>query len=292
MLRRIFGTRRRRLLALLLLGIVALPFGMHRLQRFLTYPAYLTRGLDRSLADVARLERWRLDTDEGVVEALYLRAEDASAEHPAPAVIFLHGNGEVVEQWVEPLEGYRRLGVSVLIPEYRGYGGSAGHPSEDAIVADAVAFRDRLAALPEVDAERIVYHGRSLGGGVAGALAARRPPAALVLMSTFSSLDEMASRYLVPRFVAKALLGDHYRTLDVVRERRFPTLVIHGDRDGVVPYAQGQALAEAADARLVTYRAGHNDCPPDWPVLFLELQRFLRQAGVLPGELGVEEEPP
>ena len=125
---------------------------MSRLARFLTYPSYLTRGVDRSVAGIANIERWRLDTDEGVVEALYLRAPNASAEQPAPAVIFAHGNGEVIEQWPRPLEGYRQRGFSVLIPEYRGYGGSAGKPREDAIVADFVAFRDRLAARPEVDA--------------------------------------------------------------------------------------------------------------------------------------------
>jgi len=282
MLTRLFATRRRRSLALVALCLLTLPFAMTRIARFLTYPNYMTRGVDRSVAGVARLERWSLETDEGTVEALYLRAEGASAEHPGPAVIFLHGNGEVVEQWPRPLEGYRELGVSLLIPEYRGYGGSAGSPRESSIVADALHFRDRLAALPELDETRIVYHGRSLGGGVAGALAAERPPKALVLMSTFTSLDEMAGRYLVPEALARVLLNDHYRTLDVVRERRFPTLVIHGDRDGVVPYAQGQALAEAAGARLITYRAGHNDCPPDWSATFRELRTFLIGAHVLP----------
>lgn len=281
MLWRPFATRRRRALWLFALGLFALPSAVTRLQRFLTYPAYLVRGVDRDVRGVSDLERWRLETDEGVVEALYLRAPGADAEHPAPAVVFTHGNGEVVEQWPAMLEGYRRMGLSVLIPEYRGYGGSAGTPSEPHLVADAVAFRDRLAARPEIDATRLVYHGRSLGGGVAGALAAARPPAALILMSTFTSLDDMAKRYLVPAPLARVLMGDHYRTVDVLRERRFPVLVIHGDRDGVVPYAHGRALAEAAGARLVTYRAGHNDCPPSWDALYREIGAFLRDADLI-----------
>ena len=93
--------------------------------------------------------------------------------------------------------------VRVLLPEYRGYGRSAGSPSQRAITEDLIAFYDLLARRPEVDAQRVVFHGRSLGGGAVCDLARHRKPAAVILMSTFTSMKRMAPRYLVPGFMVE-----------------------------------------------------------------------------------------
>jgi fermentation-respiration switch protein FrsA (DUF1100 family) len=112
-----------------------------------------------------------------------------------------------------------------------------------------------------VDAERVIAYGRSLGGGAAAQLAARRPVAGLVLVSSFSSVRDFARRYLVP----PGLVRDPFDTVRVLRDFEGPVLIFHGRRDATIPYRHAEALARAAPgARLVSYDCAHNDCPPDF----------------------------
>ena len=132
---------------------------------------------------------------------------------------------------------------------------------------------------PEVDRGRIVLIGRSLGGGAVCDLALRRPAAALVLLSTFSSIRSYAVRYLAPGF----LMRDPFDNLAAVQRYAGPVLVVHGRNDVVAPFSHGQALSAAARrGRMIVYDAGHNDCPPDWAVFRTELQAFLKEEGILP----------
>lgn len=230
------------------------------LQRSILFPRHVVQVPADGGRDVPGLDRWWLDTPEGRVEAWYLVGEGRTAESPGPAVIFAHGNGEAIDFWPAALSRYRAMGVSVLLPEYRGYGRSAGEPSQEAITADYVAFYDRLVKRPEVDAKKIVFHGRSLGGGVVGALAAERPCAAMVLESTFLSIRSFAQQFLLPGF----LVADPFDTESVVRTLDVPILIFHGTRDNVVPYHHGETLSRVAkNAQLVTFDCGHNDVPAD-----------------------------
>lgn len=259
--------------------LVALLMAVLWLQRALLFPRYMVRAHARAGDGVRGLERLWIDTDQGRVEAWFLRGDGASAEAPGPAVLFAHGNGELIEQWPEALEAYRHLGVSVLLPEYRGYGRSAGSPSEDAIRDDFARFYDLLAARPEVDRSRIVLHGRSLGGGAVCTIAARHQPSAMVLQSTFTSVADVAwEKMLVPSF----LVRDRFDNLSVVTALDTPILVVHGRRDGVIPFSHAKRLVHAAKhARLVAYDADHNDCPPHWAPFWSEVEAFLRDADVL-----------
>ncbi len=227
-------------------------------------------------------EAWWLDSDQGRVEAWWLPGDGVSAESPGPAVIFAHGNGELIDYWPGELGRYRRMGVGVLLVEYRGYGRSAGSPSQAAIESDFIAFYDRLVARPEVDRSRILFHGRSLGGGAVSALARHRRPAAMILMSTFTSIKDMAWELLrAPGFLVK----DPFESLEVVRSLNVPLLVIHGTRDELIPLRMGQSLAnEAPQGRLVTYEAGHNNCPPNWAPFWQEARKLMDEAGFGLGE--------
>lgn len=212
----------------------------------------------------------------GVVESWWL-APAPGTPRPAPAIVFTHGNYEIVDEWVNGFEGVRAAGIGVLLVEFPGYGRSEGVATESTVAEAVVAAYDRVASLPGVDPARIVALGRSAGGGAAGLLSRRRPLAALVLSATFTGTRALASRYLVPG----ALVRNPLDNLGAVRAFPGPVLIQHGTHDRTIPYAHGQRLAAAAtDGELLTYDCGHNDCP--WDRQMEDLLRFLRERGILP----------
>jgi fermentation-respiration switch protein FrsA (DUF1100 family) len=269
-------SRRVRWLLLLLALMVPGMLGLVWLQRRLLYPGALVGAPARPPVEA---EVGHLATDQAPVEWLFLPGDGVSEEAPGPVVLFAHGNGEIVDLWVRPLAPYRRLGVSVAMAEYRGYGRTGGSPTEARLTADFRALRERVAEDPRVDPARVVVHGRSLGGGVVCSLLRTRPPAAVVLESTFTSIPDIAAGMRVPGF----LLVERWESERALRAYDGPVLVFHGLRDQVVPVEHGRRLAEAAQTEPVLYRAGHNDLPPTaqeadyWD----RIEAHLRQAGVL-----------
>ncbi len=119
---------------------------------------------------------------------------------------------------------------------------------------------------------RIVAYGRSLGGGAACALAREREVAALILESAFTSVSAIAQRLGVPR----PLVRDRYDNLTTVASLDIPVLVVHGERDTIIPVSHGEELARAAGVELVRLPCGHNDCPRPWG----EIREFLRANGL------------
>lgn len=186
---------------------------------------------------------WRTLPGGEKVEAWWRPAPGASAERPGPAVIYFHGNAELIDDQRQTVMIWHGLGVSVLLCEHVGYGRSEGVPSLDADIANAAAWFDVLAARPEVRPGAIVTHGFSLGGALAAQLAARRPVAGLVLESTFSSLPSMARRHGVWLYFG----AERMDSAGVLRrlDPAVPVLITHGTSDDVIPVAEGRRLAAA-----------------------------------------------
>ncbi|MGA1795666.1 MAG: alpha/beta hydrolase [bacterium] len=248
------------------------------LQRRIMYPRYLIPQPTDTEKGRAGIETMRLDTPEGPVEAWYLPPAGGDPGAPAPAVIFAHGNAELIDFWPQTLDQFTRMGLRLLLVEYPGYGRSRGTPDQNSITDTFIAAYDALAARPDVDASRIVLLGRSLGGGAVCALAAKRPSAALILMSTFTSARSFARRFLAPGF----LVRDTFDNLPVVSSYNGPILIIHGSRDTIVPYRHGISLYRAAkDATMITYECNHNDCPPDWDIFWRDVSSFLHGCGII-----------
>lgn len=235
-------------------------------------------GDESAVERVRGLERWWIDVEGGQVEAWYLPPL-ARADARSPAVVFAHGNAERIDGWAERLEPYRAMGLAVLLVEYRGYGRSGGVPSEAAILGDYAHFYDRLSDRPEIDASRIVFHGRSLGGGVVGTLSSRRQAAALILESTFTSMPDVASRWLVP----SAFVTDRFDTREALLRASTPVLLLHGTDDDVIPIQHALELHRVAwDSRLVRYRGAGHDLPRTEQGYWRRIRRFLVESGVLP----------
>ena len=247
-------------------------------QRRLVFPRFAAPVDPLAGEGIEGLERLAIDVEQGQVEAFLIPGRGASDSSPAPVVIFAHGNAELIDYWTHSLSAYREMGITVIVPEYRGYGRSDGSPSQVAITEDFVRFYDLVNARSDIDAERIVFHGRSLGGGVVCALARHRRPAGLILQSTFRSVAVLARRYLAPRF----LVLDPFDNEAALRELSgVPRLVIHGRRDTLIPPAHAEALARIEPGtELILYDAGHNDCPPDLTRYWVDLRRFLARQGI------------
>ena len=262
----------------LLLLYVAYCGLLYFFQRQILFPRHLVPQPLKSDQQIAGLQKLWLNAEFGQVEAWFLPPASGLPAAPAPAVIFGHGNGEIIDFWPANLEGFTRLGIALLLVEYPGYGSSAGSPSQDSIVKTFVAAYDDLVARKDIDPSRIILFGRSLGGGAVCALAQRRSSAALILMSTFTSVRSFAKQFLLPSF----LVRDPFDNLSVIQKYPGPVLILHGRYDEVIPFTHGQNLHKTAqNGKMIAYEAGHNDCPPDWKVFWRDVSGFLHDIGLI-----------
>ena len=178
-----------------------------------------------------------------------------------PAVLVCNGNAGNRAMRAALAAALARMGMAVLLFDYRGYGGNPGSPTEEGLAADARAAAGYLAARPEVDPARLVYFGESLGAAVALRLATERPPAALVLRSPFASLAEVG-RVHYPMLPVSWLLWDRFDSAALAARLDAPLLVVAGGRDGIIPVSHSRRLFAAAPQpkRLVVLDgADHND---------------------------------
>lgn len=181
-------------------------------------------------------------------------------------VIAFHGNADL-SAWTAPWahELSSRAGLTVFVPEYRGYGGIPGEPSYETAIADsrgALGFvRDSL------QAAEIVIYGHSLGTAIGTELAAHMGssgPRSLVLQSPFTSARDMATRMMVPPIPGlwPRISRVHYDTRALVSDLEAPVFVSHGTRDLNIPARMGRQVFESARVRgelLLVEGAGHND---------------------------------
>ena len=210
------------------------------------------------------------------VQEVFLPAKDGTriqawhVKARAPLVIYFGGNGEETSWMLEELR--QAPGVSWLVTSYRGYGLSEGSPSEAALVADATQWYDHALTLPGVDPKRVYVFGRSLGTGVATALASQRPLAGVILSTPYDSLGAVARHHY--GFIAvEALLKHRFDSLAKAPALRQPLLCFIAERDEVIPPVHAERLYAAwggVKQKLILAGAGHNttdDDPAFWPAI-------------------------
>jgi fermentation-respiration switch protein FrsA (DUF1100 family) len=232
-------------------GLVALLyFGQRALQyfpeRFRTAPA---------AAGMPETEEVVLDTSDGERVIVW----HVPPRGQKPVVLYFHGNGASLRWRVDRFRALTADGTGLAALSYRGYGGSSGSPTEPGLLNDASAAY--AFALTRYAPARIVLWGESLGSGVAVALAAEKPVGHVVLESPFTSaVDVAAGRYwFVP---VRLLMKDQFRSDLRIGKVTAPVLVLHGERDRIVPIVLGERLYAMINApkRFVRFPdAGHND---------------------------------
>jgi len=196
------------------------------------------------------------------------------------AFLLLHGNAGHRGHRLSWIRALGASGAGVLALDYRGFGGNLGAPTEEGLLLDAEAAASWLA---ERGAQNVVYVGESLGCGVAVGLAARRAPAALVLVSGFTSLVPVA-RAAYPWLPVGLLMRDRFECGELIAQLRVPALFVHGEADTIVPVALGRELYERAAGPAEWWSipgSGHNDLPyDDLPGFMARVETFLQANGL------------
>lgn len=240
---------------ILVLGFFVLRLSVGWLEPRLTF-----HPLRETVTDPSRLgleyQEYKIDTADGE------RIVTWHLSHPNPEaeILFFHGNAGNLSVWLEFLVQLYRHGYSVFALDYRGYGESTGNPTEDGILEDSRAFVDfywEQLHKPDVP---VLYFGRSLGGVTSAYASTIHKPDGLVLEATFPSKASLLEHYPFLRLLNQFA---RYRlpTIEFLQNTDFPILLIHGDRDTVVPLSVGRQLFELIEADKELYvvkGADHN----------------------------------
>ena len=176
--------------------------------------------------------------------------------------LFAHGNGGNLTHCAEILRSlHNRHRLSIMAFDYRGYGKSEGTPVEEGILQDAIAARQWLEQRERIAATDVILVGQSLGGGIMVDLAANDNARGLVLISTFTSLPDVAAHHY-PLLPSRSLMHNRFDSIAKIGDFHGRLLQVHGDKDRTVPLEQAQRLFAAANEpkRFVANHGGdHND---------------------------------
>ena len=224
---------------------------MSLLDQFFVYYPEPWQGRDWATLSGLPLEDVWLQSADGV--RLFGWYVETKADRPV--MLWCHGNAGNIIHRLENLKYLYQMGLSVFLFDYRGYGKSqAVRPSEEGLYQDAVGAYDYLTRIRKIRPERICIFGRSLGAAVAGDLATQRPASALILESSFPSIEAVA-KFHYRGLPVHMLLGAEFRLIDRLPQLSLPKLIIHGDKDDIIPVELGRQVFEGAKP------------PKDWYVI-------------------------
>jgi fermentation-respiration switch protein FrsA (DUF1100 family) len=265
----------------LIVGIAALIGFVRWLEpRFAFFPSAGEAETPRHFG--VEYEPLTIDTSDGE----HLHAWLMRAASPRAAIVYFHGNGGNLSIWAPILAGLVRHGFSVLAVDYRGYGLSTGRPSERGLYHDVDATLAR--ASNSFDAKvPVVYWGRSLGATMAAYAATRRAPRGLILESGFPDARSVI-RSSPPLLLLSLFSSYRFATARHLQSVRVPILVMHGDRDSVIPYTLGRTLFDGIQGSktFVTIAGGdHNDLAPTDPQAYwAAVERFVQGLPAAPAD--------
>lgn len=226
-------------------------------KKLLYYPNLPGRELRVSPADInLQYESVDLLTSDNV----QLHGWFVPADNESGTLLFFHGNAGNISHRLDSIRIFNKLGLSVLIIDYRGYGQSLGRVSEEGTYRDAEAAWKYLVEERKIASTKIIVFGRSLGGAIAARQAVKNTPAAVILESVFTSVPDMAAK-LYPVLPVRLLSRFCYDAQKDVEKITCPVLIIHSPADEIIPFENGLVLFESAREPkfFLKIRGGHND---------------------------------
>jgi len=211
-----------------------------------------------TISQVAGMQEIKVKTEDGLMLVAWYKP----AKSPMMATIIrFHGNASNVAWSMDAMAPYINSGYGVLSAEYRGYSGNPGTPTEQGLYMDARAYIGWLQS-QGIAINNIILYGESLGTGPAVQMATEYPGLnRLILQSPYTSMVDAAGTHY-PFFPVKLLLKDRYENIAKIKQIKTPLIIVHGSKDAIVPYRQGQALFDAATepkTMITIEEGGHND---------------------------------
>lgn len=248
------------------------------MQRSILFPLKKLPEPNADLIYSADGEIVRLPFSQGEFEIAYLPSL-TSTQAPSPVIFLAHGNGNIMDSWAPSMDIMRNKGFAVVLLEYPGYGRSQGSPSYYSIKeATAIAY-NWILNHPELDNNRISLVGRSMGGGAVmslfdGTIDAEHQPYRIVLMSTYSSINDIAKKRWLPTLFVR----DPFDNVAQLAKYSGKTYLIHGEHDKVVPIdALTKLLAVAKQPKYKIYAGAHDDVPDDWLEFWQDVADFIEE---------------
>jgi uncharacterized protein len=259
--------------AIAVAALAALTLFVRRLEPRLAFFPFA--GEDTTPADAGiPFRAHTIDTADGERLRLWHLAHDT----PAARVVYFHGNGGNLSMWAPVLGGLWQQGFDVVAIDYRGYGVSSGRPTESGLYRDVDATLAFVRERTPPAGAPLVYWGRSLGTAMAAYAAARQPPDGIILEAGFPSARSVLETNPL-LWMLSWLSRYRFSTADWMQRVQRPALVLHGDRDSVIPYRLGQRLfaSLAQPKTFVTLHGGdHNDAePPDSRAYWSAVRAFV-----------------
>lgn len=192
-----------------------------------------------------------------------------------PLLVYFHGNGEVAADYDDIASLYRARGINLFVADFRGYGSSTGQPTVRSQLEDAAGVFAQAKAIMKAEgfSGPLYVMGRSMGSLSALEIAARREggPAGLILESGFCCISRLIRLFGLPADEG-AMAADENRAMENIRRLQLPVLIIHGEYDSLVPFAEGQLMYDhipSGEKRLVMIpHASHND------IMFMDMRRY------------------
>ncbi len=271
--------------SLMLVYIIVLTL-LYFLQSALVFPGRSTQGrAEANFIPPKGTELVKLTTKDGdQITALFGLAMDKDAKPlpditNLPTMIYFYGNGMCLRDCLIEFQRFRMLGVNVLIPEYTGYGLSTGKASEKGCYATSEIAYEYLLTRKDVNPNKIIASGWSLGAAVAIDLASHKQVVGLVTFSAFTSMVDMA-KHLYPFLPWPGLvLAYRFESEKKIATIKCPVFLSHGKIDPLIPWQMTERLANVTQGNKTTFyidNADHLIFLPDGEKLFTELGKFLQ----------------
>ena len=237
---------------LILILYLVVTLGLYIFQRkLLYYPNFNSHLTGEGL--IHSFENINIKTKDNINLKGWFHLKDPEKK----TILFLHGNAGTLDNRIYKLNFLGNLNVNFLIIAWRGYSGSTGKPSEFGLYQDAKSALNWLNS-KEITDDKIVLYGESLGTSVAIEVGQNKDFAGIILESPFTSMVDLGGKHY-PIFPIKLLLKDKYESKNKIKNIKFPILIMHGEKDKIVPFYMGKEIYNLANEPKSKYFTENDD---------------------------------